>query len=250
MDGADYRYDPDAYEIEEASRPDEMSMIEAVRAQARSFLDTRGAANVLDLCCGTGLSLVGVADHANATEVVGVDNCEPYLAFARTRFSGRPVRFANADAVEPPVPEGYWDLIILCSAYHHIEDARKTTFLERVAALLRPGGRAVMGENVLPPYQESDHDSYAEAVRAFYEEVLATALAANSDLSQNVRELIQRVAKYGYDGEYEYKTSMEVLVRYIERSPLRLVAVEKLWPANGPLCMTSGGNYVIQLEHR
>ena len=135
----------------------------------------------------------------------------------------------------------------MASAYHHIEDDRKERFLTRVGHLLTPNGVAVVGENILPSYDVSQENSYAAAVRLFYEEVLRTA-EADGNLPDDVRGLIQKVAKYGVDGEYEYKTDISTFQRHVVSAGLRITSATKIWPMSGPLCMTTGGNYVFTLQ--
>jgi len=244
----DYRDDPREYEIEELARPDEMLMIEGVRRRCRELLNSRPNARVLDLCCGTGLSLLNVFDHPNVSEAIGVDTCESYLAFAAARFAGSKVRLIHNDAVNPAV-DGPFDIIVMASAYHHIEDARKQLFLQNAKRLLAASSRIVMGENILPSYQSGDPRAYSNAVSVFYREVLITARNANPSLPEHVAALIQRVAQYGHDGDYEYKTSVEILLGFLENSSLKVARAEKLWPTLGPLSLTTGGNYVLDIEH-
>lgn len=244
----DYRDDPLEYEVEELARPDEMLMIKGVRARCREFLNSRTRARVLDLCCGTGLSLLDVFDHPNVSETIGVDNSESYLSFARVRFADSNVQLILADAINPPL-DGLFDLIIMSSAYHHIEDTRKGLFLESSKQFLARSGRIIIGENLLPPYQVGDAGSYYEAVSSFYQEVLVTARTANPCLPAHVAALIQRVAQYGHDGDYEYKTSVEILLGHLAKSSLEIVRSEKYWPTMGPLALTTGGNYVFDVIH-
>lgn len=244
----DYKDDADAYEREERARPDEMAMIHAVAAAARRHLDRMSRAMVLDLCCGTGLPLVDPSNHPHLERLLGVDNSEPYLAFARRRFACNPrVSFVCADAVTAPVPNHSWNIIIMASAYHHIEDQRKLEFMERVHALLAPGGVAVVGENILPPYVANDRSTYVAAVRLFYDEVLKTADEAGK-LPDDVRGLIQRVAQYGSDGDYEYKTDLTTFLEFVTSAGLSVAEVKKVWPESGRLCLTTGGNYVFILQ--
>jgi SAM-dependent methyltransferase len=74
----DYKDDPEAYELEEHSRPDEMLMLMTARDTALKILESCKKASVLDLCCGTGLSLEGIVEHPNISIVVGVDISIPY----------------------------------------------------------------------------------------------------------------------------------------------------------------------------
>lgn len=244
----DYRYDPEAYELEERSRPDELSMIRSLGRRVLSSLESTPGARILDLCCGTGLSMEAVLKHPNVDAVVGVDNCLEYLEFARRRYADHPiVTFLQSDAVDVDLPARSWDAIILCSAYHHIEDARKTIFLRKVRDLLSDRGVAYLGENILPPYELGGKQAYTDSVQLFYREVLQTARTANPDLPSHVEALISRVAQYGVDGDYEYKTSLDILEQHLRSSQLAIRHAEKVWPHSGPLCMTTGGNYVLEL---
>ena len=246
----DYREDPEAYEVEERSRPDEMAMLNRAGGVASQLLDRITDASVLDLCCGTGLSLEHLVNHPNVSYIVGVDICQPYLDFAAHRFQNARTRpfYILGDAVEAPLPRDTWDIVMLASAYHHIEDERKLQFLSRVHELLGENGYAVVAENLLPEYTEGDKESYATAVRLFYREVLKEAKLNNPTLPEYVEGLIQRVAQYGFDGDYEYKTSLPIFLRYLQAAGLETVSQERVWPHSGPLSETSGGNYVMLLR--
>lgn len=247
----DYRNDAQAYEIEELARPDEVLMFEGIRRRSIRILDNTENAYVLDLCCGTGLSLQGVLEHRSVASIVGVDNCKEYLDLAGKKFSDMgKVRLLLADAVDVDLGGCLFDLIILSSAYHHIEDARKIKFLKKVRALLRDNGRIVVAENILPPYDYGDHNAYSAAVKHFYTSVLETATDANPHLPTHVHGLIERVAKYGFDGEYEFKTGMDIFLFSIKAAGLQVVGVDKVWPTQGPLSLTNGGNYVFELSRQ
>jgi ubiquinone/menaquinone biosynthesis C-methylase UbiE len=247
----DYRYDPIAYEREEKSRPDEMAMIRGATDEAMRYLDRTPHARVLELCCGTGLPMREVVDHRNVDEAVGVDNCDEYLAFAKKRFQGKSnVRLINDDAVTTEqVPLHNWDVILLCSAYHHIEDARKPAFLKHVHDLLKEGGVATMAENILPPYKDGDAQSYRDAVRIFYTAVLKEAKRANPNLPKEVEGLIKKIAEYGDMGDYEYKVHFDHFKKDLAAAGLHIKKIEKVWPKNGDASeLGTGGNYVLVLE--
>jgi SAM-dependent methyltransferase len=246
----DYKDDPNAYEEEERARPDEMAMIQEAGVEAIRLLDTLSDAAVLDLCCGTGLSMEAFVEHQRVSSICGVDISEEYLAFARARFSGtkHPPVFICGDVVTAEIPQSRWDVIMMASAYHHIDDGRKIQFLRRVEGLLRDGGYGIMAENILPLYQEGDDADYARAVTMFYKEVLKTAEENNPSLPEHVRGLIQRVAQYGTDGEYEYKVCKPIFDRHIQAAGLRVVSERRVWPLDGPLANTSAGNYVVIVQ--
>ena len=52
--------------------------------------------------------------------------------------------------LQDPLPEGNFDLVVSALALHHLDGAGKADLFARVAALLRPGGRFVLGDVVVP----------------------------------------------------------------------------------------------------
>lgn len=242
----DYKDLPEAYELEERSRPDEMAMLNFAQQLGRRKLDDASNAAVLDLCCGTGLSFEGLLDHPKVGILVGVDISPQYLGFARKKFETKAVQpmLILGDAITTPLPPITWDLVIMASAYHHIEDTRKLPFLKRVRGLLGTHGIGIIAENILPSYELGNGHEYINSIKAFYDQVLQTARSSNPDLSQCVEMLIQRVAQYGYDGEYEYKVSYSVFLDDVLRSGLRIIETTRVWPPSEPVG-DHGGNYVF-----
>jgi len=120
--------------------------------------------SVLDLGTGTGETLAAVlARHAGA-QAVGVDKSAPMLEAARARLEGLPVELVVAE-LSDPLPPGPFDLVVSALAVHHLEGPDKADLFARVAAVLRPGGRFVLGDVVIPDDAEdavtpitSDHD--------------------------------------------------------------------------------------------
>ncbi len=55
-----------------------------------------------------------------------------------------------ADLLDP-LPAGPFDLVVSALAVHHLDGPGKATLFARVAAALRPGGRFVLGDVILPP---------------------------------------------------------------------------------------------------
>lgn len=245
----DYQFDPEAYEREQAARPDEQYLYGVSAKWARDILDaSEKKLAILDLCCGTGLSMRQIFPHTNIRRVVGVDNCPPYLEFAARRFQTYKQRpeLVEADAVDGPIPEDSWSIVMMISAYHHIEDHRKLQFLARVRELVGENGYAIVGENVLPGYVAGNKDSYCAAVRAFYDRVENEVLCQGKEIDPQVLLTIERVAKYGFDGEYEYKVKYDIMKKHFELSGLKVVKELRVWPQK-PIG-ESGGNYVLILK--
>ena len=68
---------------------------------------------------------------------------------ARRRLSGLPVDLVVADLTDP-LPAGPFDLVVTALAVHHLDGPGKAELFARVAAALRPGGRFVLGDVVVP----------------------------------------------------------------------------------------------------
>ena len=148
-----YAHDPAAYEAEEWSRPDEMALFQCLWSYTRCELDARPNSHLLDLCCGTGMSLLGVVSHPHLSLAVGVDLSFRLLDFAKRRYApfGN-VRFVRADAAQRIFRPGSFDIVIASSAYHHIEPHRKNIFVAACHEVLKPEGRLIVAENLLPPF--------------------------------------------------------------------------------------------------
>jgi demethylmenaquinone methyltransferase / 2-methoxy-6-polyprenyl-1,4-benzoquinol methylase len=103
----------------------------------------RGAARVLDLCCGSG-DLCFLAEELGAGSITGADFTLPMLAVARTRriASARKSRFVQADALRLPFPDRVFDIITISYGLRNIADLDAA--LREMRRLLAPGGRAVI----------------------------------------------------------------------------------------------------------
>jgi tRNA (cmo5U34)-methyltransferase len=108
------------------------------------------AAAILDLGTGTGETLAGVLHRHPLARAVGIDESEGMLAVARGRLEEYDVTLAVADLLDP-LPQGPFDLVVSALAVHHLDGPGKATLFARVAEALRPGGRFVLGDVILPP---------------------------------------------------------------------------------------------------
>ncbi len=106
-------------------------------------------ASVLDLGTGTGETLAAVLERHAGASAVGIDNNEEMLEAARRRLDGLGVDLRVAELCGP-LPAGPFDLVVSALAVHHLEGADKAALFARVSGVLRPGGRFVLGDVVIP----------------------------------------------------------------------------------------------------
>jgi tRNA (cmo5U34)-methyltransferase len=140
-------FDPATYREWVRGEIPHYDQLQASIADATAAFD---AVAILDLGTGTGETLAGVLHRHPLARAVGIDESEGMLAVARGRLEEYDVTLAVADLLDP-LPQGPFDLVVSALAVHHLDGPGKATLFARVAAALRPGGRFVLGDVVLPP---------------------------------------------------------------------------------------------------
>ncbi|QDP97071.1 class I SAM-dependent methyltransferase [Microlunatus elymi] len=104
---------------------------------------------ILDLGIGSGLSAARVLDALPQATLVGIDNSHAMLAAAASSLPLR--RFTPIEQrLEDPLPSGPYDLVISMLAIHHLDGPGKADLFSRIAGALRPGGRFVLADLVIP----------------------------------------------------------------------------------------------------
>ncbi len=120
-------------------------------ADAVGFLLGHRPRRVLDLGAGTGLLSGMVAAAHPAAELVLVDGAPAMLDRARERLRDHPaVSYVTAD-LRDPLPAAPFDAVVSALAIHHLDDSAKRELLDRVLAVLRPGGVLAWAEQVAGP---------------------------------------------------------------------------------------------------
>ena len=141
-----FHFDPDTYL--DLMR-EEVPAYERLQEATVDACDGTVVASVLDLGTGTGETLIRVlAQHPGAT-AVGIDESEAMLEVAASRLEGQAVELRVADLADP-LPAGPFDLVVSALAVHHLDGPAKAALFGRVAGVLRPGGRFVLGDVVIP----------------------------------------------------------------------------------------------------
>jgi SAM-dependent methyltransferase len=128
-----------------------------------SLLDVRRAARVLEIGCGPGLALDAMCRSTPAAWIVGVDHSALMVANARHRIerhiaSGR-ADVLEADVAHLPFQKMDFDRILTVNAFAFWRATPGA--IERVLALLKPGGRLVI------VHQPRGRDATDEACRTF-----------------------------------------------------------------------------------
>jgi tRNA (cmo5U34)-methyltransferase len=182
-----FHFDPDTYlNLIRAEVPAYDRLQEAVAAATEGITVSR----VLDLGTGTGLTLAVVLARHPGARAVGIDESAAMLEVARAHFGLSAVGDGGRGEVElrvadlaDPLPAGPFDLVVSALAVHHLDGAGKADLFRRVAAVVGPPGRFVLGDVVVP-------DDPADAV---------TPISDDYDRPSHLAEQLSWLDEAGFD---------------------------------------------------
>ncbi len=170
-----FHFHPDEYiALMESELPDYYRLQDETAAATGA-----GASRLLELGTGTGETALRVLRRHPGAALVGVDVSDDMLAVARERLPGADLRVAR---LEDPLPPGPFDLVFSALCIHHLDGPGKADLFRRVAGVLSPGGRFVIGDVVVP-------DDPADAV---------TPLGPGYDMPSRVDEQLAWLADAGF----------------------------------------------------
>jgi tRNA (cmo5U34)-methyltransferase len=144
-----WRWDPDAYLTEMHA---EIADYSELQAQAVAAIEGAETHEILELGIGTGETARRILDQYPEARLTAIDSSPEMLERARERF---PEADLHLSQLEDPLPKGPFDLVVSVLAVHHLDAAGKRDLFPRIGSVLRPGGRFVLADLVVP---ESDND--------------------------------------------------------------------------------------------
>ena len=148
---AQNHFEPDSYlEFVRLEIP-EYDELEEIVAEAASAV---AAARILDLGSGTGETARRVLERHAGASIVLVDSSAEMLTAAREALAKDRIESVLVQRLEDPLPAGPFDLVVSALAVHHLESADKQVLFQRIAEVLKPGGRFVLADVVVPQDSE------------------------------------------------------------------------------------------------
>ena len=103
---------------------------------------------VLDVGCGTGTLAIAAAQAAPGGHVSGLDADPSILskAMRKAASAGLEIDFTEGRSDALPFEDATFDLVLSTLVFHHLPDETKHRSAAEVMRVLRPGGRAVIGD--------------------------------------------------------------------------------------------------------
>jgi tRNA (cmo5U34)-methyltransferase len=140
---SEWRWDPETYlESIHAAVPGFDELEERVAAATAGE-----ASRLLELGIGTGETARRVLALHPGAQLTAIDSSPEMLARAKELLPGADLRLAR---LEDPLPSGPFDLVYSTLAVHHLDAAGKRDLFERLGSTVRPGGRFVLADVVVP----------------------------------------------------------------------------------------------------
>lgn len=181
-----------------ASRLEEQAadpFLQRIAARALDMLELAPGERALELGCGTGVFLPGLAAAVGpAGQVVGLDHNPGFLEEARQRVetagAGSVVTLEAADAMRLPFPDASFDAVHVERVLMHLEDP--DVALREVRRVLKPGGRFVAAEPDSSGVR-TDHPDDPEAMALINAQDLVQVMQPAIGL-----ELNRRMARAGF----------------------------------------------------
>jgi tRNA (cmo5U34)-methyltransferase len=144
----DWTWDPDTYL---AGMLDEIPGYTELQERAAEATSGVAAERILELGIGTGETARRVlALHPDA-RLTAIDSSPEMLGRARESYPAADLRLSR---LEDALPEGPFDLVFSALAVHHLDGAAKRDLFRRVAEVVRPSGRFVLADVVVPEREE------------------------------------------------------------------------------------------------
>jgi tRNA (cmo5U34)-methyltransferase len=171
-----YHWDPDSYL---ALMRAEVLDYDRLQEETATAAGT-GARRLLELGTGAGKTTRRVLARNPQAVLIGVDASREMLARARGRLPGDRVDLRTG-SLSDPLPDGPFDVAFSALTVHHLDGDGKADLYRRLAGVLGPGGRVVVGDVVVP-------DDPADVV---------TPIDADYDKPSSVRDQLDWLAAAG-----------------------------------------------------
>lgn len=112
--------------------------------------------HILDLGCGTGLEIEFLLHRVPNARITGIDLAGDMMDLLRKRYSAHvgQITLVADSFLTMPLGTGAYDHVISVMSMHHILRDTKRALYARIHAALKPGGKYIEGDSVIPADME------------------------------------------------------------------------------------------------
>ncbi|MDQ6853851.1 MAG: class I SAM-dependent methyltransferase [Actinomycetota bacterium] len=142
-----FHFKPETYLVEVRREVPAFDELQYQAAKATGIDDVH---RVLDLGTGTGETALAVLRRHPSAVLHLLDESADMLAISKGRLPSAQVEDSLVGDMRGPLPDGPFDLVASALAVHHISGTDKQALFARVHDRLRPGGRFVLADVVIP----------------------------------------------------------------------------------------------------
>lgn len=194
--------------------------------------------NILDLCSGPGNFVNHLAFVFPSINATCIDMNNNFVNAGNKVF--KKWQFIEGDATKIILKKKF-DFVTASSAYHHIEDKDKISFLKTIHSHLADDGTAIICENFLPDYKtDSEREN---SINKYYDELERWYRDGNA--TDEAIEVIKDVRKQELRGEEEHKVSRRIFSEHLKKSGLKIYSDIAVWQTHS--LMPDAGSHVIVL---
>ncbi len=151
--GDQYHFHPDTYREDIQAGVPGYQRLQQELVAASGLGPEGGSAGdvlrILELGTGTGETARRLLARHESARLLGLDASQAMLSAARTALPDERVELLLR-RLEEPLPEGPFDLVASALCVHHLDSVGKADLFTRVRTVLRPGGRFVLADVVVP----------------------------------------------------------------------------------------------------
>lgn len=221
-----YKCTPDHYDAMMTTAL-ETSIFQAVTNEIKNHLGF-GKTLILDLCCGTGLlpqMLIGIKN----IKYIGVDINKKFLESAQKKTKNHDnfeYILQNAIKYEADLK---FDIVILTSAYHHVENKLKIPLLQKIHKLLKKNGILIIYEKAIGPYK--NEEEFKRSNKEFYlKRIEYLKETENKRLSKKQYNALMNICALSASAEEEYKVDYNYIINNFNKAGFSIIKEIKIWP--------------------
>lgn len=241
-----YKSTPDHYDAMMSTEL-ETTIFNTVVKEIKNNLKS-GKTLILDLCCGTGILPLMLLDIPNI-EFIGVDKNKAFLESARERTKNKDnFKWILKDVLAYETGLKF-DIVILTSAYHHIENKFKTLLLQKIFKLLKDNGVLIIYEKAIRPY--SNEEEFVKSNEEFYlKRIEYLKKTEGKRLNKKQFNALMNVCALSASAEEEYKVDYDYIIKDLDKTDFKVVKEIKIWPKEDLFHNEKVGDFVFVVKKK